>query len=103
MDATVIFDDVFDFAAKAHGDQLYGSHPYWTHLMQVAVIVAAYEKEGDKTLRKIACLHDVLEDTTTSEDEIRNLVGEEILSQVKAITDPPGKNRKNVNSFFMNA
>lgn len=79
------------FALQAHGDQRYGEFPFIVHLEDVAaraflcslphpVLVAAY-------------LHDVLEDTPTTRDELALRFGEHITVLVEAVTNSPGKNR----------
>lgn len=76
-----------DFALQAHGDQKYGDFPYSYHLDAVAALVP----EEYKTL---AYLHDVLEDTSVTEDEILKHFGPDTLRGVRALTDPKGPNRK---------
>ncbi len=75
-----------EFAIRAHGEQRYGDQPYSVHLDAVAAIAGpAYEA--------IAYLHDVLEDTEASADEIERLFGGEVRRSVELLTDPDGPNR----------
>lgn len=57
------------FALEAHGDQKYGDEPYGVHLQEVAGIVAEYT--NDETVIDAAWLHDVIEDTNTTFDDLR--------------------------------
>lgn len=76
-------------AVKAHGDQKYGEHPYSFHLDAVAALVAPYE---DSII--LAYLHDTLEDTKLTKDEIEAVYGPFITCCVDLLTDQPGPNRK---------
>jgi (p)ppGpp synthase/HD superfamily hydrolase len=73
-----------DFAIKAHGDQKYGGDPYGVHLFHVAGIIQDFGFPN--AYRKAAFLHDVLEDTAATSDQILDLFGEEVLSLVYACT-----------------
>ena len=62
------------FIKQAHGDQLYGNLPYWTHPRAVAltgrkIFGAKFNSNAVKT----AFLHDVVEDTHISLDELSKL------------------------------
>jgi (p)ppGpp synthase/HD superfamily hydrolase len=80
-----------DFAIEKHGSQMYGDFPYVQHLDDVAGVL---ERFGAKTLKGLAYLHDVLEDTNCTEVEISQNFGEYTLDIIKRVTDEPGKNRK---------
>lgn len=82
-------DDARAFAIRAHADQRYGTRPYSVHLDEVASIVGA-----DPFLRTVAYLHDVVEDTAVSEDEVRTRFGADVAVAVAGLSDPPGENRK---------
>lgn len=79
-----------EFAIAAHGDQMYGVHPYSFHLDAVASIVKKY---GD-TAEAVAYLHDVVEDTSVSLEEIENKFGPLISKCVAILTDESGRDRK---------
>lgn len=79
-----------DFAVKAHGDQQYGHHPYSYHLDAVAALVAPF---GDD-FQIVAYLHDTVEDTATTVEEIEATFGRTIAECVSILTDEPGENRK---------
>jgi (p)ppGpp synthase/HD superfamily hydrolase len=73
-----------DFALKAHGDQRYGDEPYGVHLF--AVVQVARDFNCTSTQWKAAFLHDVLEDTAATSDQILDLFGPEVLAIVYACT-----------------
>jgi (p)ppGpp synthase/HD superfamily hydrolase len=78
------------FAEKIHGDQMYGDHPYTYHLNMVSEIVSPFGEEA----RILGHLHDILEDTMVSEEEIQKEFGDRILKLVCLVSDCAGKNRK---------
>ena len=65
-----LVDHAYNFAVEAHGDQKrkYTGEPYVTHCVEVAKIVQ--EVGGDVEMICAALLHDVLEDTPVSYDEL---------------------------------
>jgi len=84
------------FAQDAHKDQKYGGHPYIKHLQDVyAVLIEQGIK--DKEILCAAWLHDTIEDTSTSYEDILNTFSKEIADIVFAVTNEEGKNRKERN------
>lgn len=81
-----------DFAIKSHGDQTYGDSelPFVDHLDVVADILAPYGTDAQIA----GYLHDVVEDTNTTLNDIYNTFGRRIADCVELVTDSPGKNRK---------
>lgn len=79
-----------EFAIAAHGDQMYGVHPYSTHLEAVAQNAAPFGVDA----QVIAYLHDVVEDTRVTLDAIRAQFGDQIAACVAVLTDESGINRK---------
>jgi len=80
-----------EFAAKAHGTQrVPGTEmPYLVHLVSVAaeVLAASTEDTFDIELATTtAILHDTLEDTSASEDEIVALFGATVARGVRALS-----------------
>lgn len=65
-------------ASRYHGDQLYGEYPYTYHLQEVSDKVIEIRRKGlfdsdmldEDTLRVIAYLHDIVEDTNISRHEL---------------------------------
>lgn len=82
--------DAREFAIQAHGDQRYGERPYSHHLDAVAAIAAKYGEMA----RKVAYLHDTVEDTSVALDEVRAKFGDLVADCVALLTDEPGANRK---------
>ncbi|MCI8400603.1 MAG: bifunctional (p)ppGpp synthetase/guanosine-3',5'-bis(diphosphate) 3'-pyrophosphohydrolase [Lachnospiraceae bacterium] len=73
------------FALKAHGDQRRKSgEPYITHPLCVSIILAQIRMDKETIIA--ALLHDVIEDTDISEDEILRRFGQEILVLVDGVT-----------------
>lgn len=67
-----------------------GGEMYANHVLRVGARAAQYaetqELENPEILIKAATLHDILEDTSTSEEEIEQKFGKEILEIVKAVS-----------------
>lgn len=78
------------FAVAKHGDQKYGKDPYSVHLKAVAQLVYTMMPtltEGwVDTVIAAAFLHDALEDTDATPEEIRGMFGQETLEIVQACT-----------------
>ncbi|MDI9409855.1 MAG: HD domain-containing protein, partial [Candidatus Pacebacteria bacterium] len=73
------------FALKAHGSQTRASgDPYFSHPVEVAGILTAMKL--DEASIVTALLHDVVEDTNTSLDEIERLFGPIIRQLVNGVT-----------------
>jgi (p)ppGpp synthase/HD superfamily hydrolase len=79
-----------EFASDAHEGQLYGEFPYTKHLNMVAFLVEPYGYDA----QVLAHLHDVVEDTNVTVDDIKNNFDSFIADCVELLSDPPGKNRK---------
>jgi guanosine-3',5'-bis(diphosphate) 3'-pyrophosphohydrolase len=78
-------DDARRFAEEAHGDQRYGDKPYGYHLRAVrGVLVECGYTEGPLVLA--AWLHDVIEDTPTTREEVAARFGADVASLVWAVT-----------------
>lgn len=78
-------------AEKAHANQTYDIYPYSYHIRQVVNI--AEELGYDESIIVASALHDVLEDTDLSYNDIKKAFGEEIAEIVYAVTDEMGRNR----------
>jgi hypothetical protein len=77
-----------DFIKKAHGDQLYGKLPYWTHPRAVALTgKKVFGSKFNSDAVKTAFLHDVVEDTNISLDELSKLdFAPEVIQAVGLLT-----------------
>jgi (p)ppGpp synthase/HD superfamily hydrolase len=78
------------FAIASHAEQKYGDHPYSFHLDEVAALAAPFGEEAVV----IAYLHDTVEDTGATIEEIEDRFGTAIAACVSLLTDEPGANRK---------
>lgn len=80
-----LISKAYDYAHKAHETQKRNSgEPYFTHVVEVAKNCASLG--GDATTIAGALLHDTIEDTDTTEEDIRDLFGDEILFLVSGVT-----------------
>ena len=80
-----MIEKAYRLATKAHGDQCRKSgEPYIVHPLWVAIIRA--DLEMDKETIASGILHDVVEDTEISEDEIRKEFGNEVALLVDGVT-----------------
>ncbi len=76
---------VYEFAQKAHAGQVRESgEPYFTHPCQVATILL--DMEMDTATIAAGLLHDVVEDTDTAIEQVRELFGSEIALIVDGLT-----------------
>ncbi|MFI4976216.1 MAG: RelA/SpoT family protein [Caulobacterales bacterium] len=73
------------FGARMHGSQTRASgDPYFAHPIEVAGILTEYRM--DTATIVTALLHDVIEDTEVTRDEIAHLFGEEVAELVEGVT-----------------
>jgi len=80
-----LLQKAYNFAYKAHEGQLRKSgEPYFNHVFATAKNLADLGMKA-KTM-SAGLLHDVIEDTPITEEEIRKEFGEEILSLVNGVT-----------------
>lgn len=81
-----LIDKAFRFANEAHKNvRRRSGEPYMRHPIAVALIVCTEIGLGYKSICA-ALLHDVVEDTFHTSDEIRNLFGDKIASLVEGLT-----------------
>lgn len=75
----------FEFAAKLHNGQYrISEEPYIIHPVEVAKILT--DLMVDRNTIIAAMLHDVVEDTDTKPEEIKELFGDDVLSLVMGVT-----------------
>ena len=75
----------FEFADKKHeGQYRVSEEPYIVHPVEVAKILA--DLKLDKNTIIAALLHDIIEDTETSPEEIENLFSKDVLNLVEGVT-----------------
>lgn len=79
-----------EFASTKHRDQRRKDAlqaPYINHCIRVASIAETIGSITDVELLMAAILHDTIEDTDTTEDEITSLFGERVLNLVLEMSD----------------
>ena len=80
-----MIEKAYQLAKKAHGGQCRKSgEPYIVHPLWVAIILA--DLEMDKETIVSGMLHDVVEDTEVSEEDIKREFGEEVALLVDGVT-----------------
>jgi GTP diphosphokinase / guanosine-3',5'-bis(diphosphate) 3'-diphosphatase len=80
-----LLNRAYVYAMKAHGHQKRASgDPYFSHPLEVAAILT--ELELDDATIATALLHDTIEDTDATKEEIDRLFGEEIGALVDGLT-----------------
>ncbi|MBO9502366.1 bifunctional (p)ppGpp synthetase/guanosine-3',5'-bis(diphosphate) 3'-pyrophosphohydrolase [Brevundimonas sp. A19_0] len=80
-----LINKAYVYAMKMHGSQLRASgDPYFAHPIQVAGILTDYRL--DTATIVTALLHDVVEDTSATRDDIASLFGEEVAGLVEGVT-----------------
>jgi (p)ppGpp synthase/HD superfamily hydrolase len=85
-----LVSDAAEFAAHRHtGMQRKGrgSEPYINHLAEVANLLATATNGDDADLVAAGWLHDTVEDTETTREELAGKFGERVASLVAEVTD----------------
>lgn len=72
------------FAEHHHADQRYESKPYTFHLEQVRAVLADFNYDG--ALGIAAWLHDTIEDTNVTREQVAVQFGDEVAALVWAVT-----------------
>lgn len=78
------------FAAQKHASQRRkgaAAEPYVNHLIEVAQLIAGSSEELDTNLVMAGLLHDTIEDTGTSAEELEKAFGSDIAGLVVELTD----------------
>ena len=78
-------EQAFEFAKKLHDGQFrISEEPYIIHPIEVVKILISLR--ADKHTLMAGFLHDILEDTDTKPEEIKELFGEDVLNLVQGVT-----------------
>ncbi|MGH9667493.1 MAG: HD domain-containing protein, partial [Bryobacteraceae bacterium] len=78
-------EKAYRFAAERHKDQKrLSGRPFMEHPLQVTLILA--EMQMDLVCLETGLLHDVVEDTTATLEEVRKLFGDEVARVVDGVT-----------------
>jgi len=97
MNAVVGVARALDFAARKHaGQRRKGlmAEPYVNHLTEVALLLAETTDGDDPALVMAGLLHDTIEDTDTTRDELAGVFGEDVASLVAEVTDDTSLDRE---------
>jgi GTP diphosphokinase / guanosine-3',5'-bis(diphosphate) 3'-diphosphatase len=84
------FIEAASFAAKKHRDQRRkggDAEPYINHPLEVANLLANVGKVSDYDVLIAAVLHDTVEDTETTAEELTERFGEKVCGYVLEVTD----------------
>ena len=85
------------FAMKKHSGQFRTSgDPYYSHPIEAAGILTKFRLDSASIIAGL--LHDTVEDTDTTIDEVRNLFGDEVASLVDGLTKLATIEQKSGNS-----
>jgi len=79
-----------DFAARKHAHQRrkgMKAEPYVNHLTEVALLLAEASGGSDPALVMAGLLHDTIEDTETTLEEIQSAFGADVAALVAEVTD----------------
>jgi guanosine-3',5'-bis(diphosphate) 3'-pyrophosphohydrolase len=90
MKGIVDLTRALDFAARRHSAQRrkgLKAEPYINHLAEVALLLAEATDGEDPTLVMAGLLHDTLEDTETTREELSSAFGDDVTSLVVEVTD----------------
>lgn len=89
---TSLFDKAVKLAVEAHSgtERRCKGYPYIIHPMEAAAIVATMT--NDQEMLAAAILHDVVEDTDVTLEQIRELFGDRVATLVQHETAPSDKN-----------
>ena len=80
-----IIDQAYIYSAKVHEGQMrLSGEPYLTHPLEVAYILA--DMKLDSVSIAAALLHDVIEDTYTTSEEIKDMFGPDVSHIVSGVT-----------------
>lgn len=103
-DFPILLEKAKELATKAHMGQRYGKFPYTHHLFGTWDVLEKFgfsedvldpvKRKRNQRLILAAMLHDTLEDTDLTYDELRDEFGSKVADLVFAVTNEPGANRK---------
>ena len=82
-----------EYAIKHHEGQVHGPRPFWHHLRDVVGVLKEFQID-DPDLLAAAWLHDVVEDTSVTVEDVTAEFGPRIGALVDALTDGDGATRK---------
>jgi (p)ppGpp synthase/HD superfamily hydrolase len=90
MNSSLLLLRAIDFAARKHKDQRRKDEeasPYINHPLAVALLLAEIGDVNDPEILAAAVLHDTLEDTETTPEELEAQFGQRVRRIVEEVTD----------------
>jgi (p)ppGpp synthase/HD superfamily hydrolase len=90
MHPVCLVSEAAEFAARRHNGMARkgrGDEPYINHLAEVANLLAAATGGRDAELIAVGWLHDTIEDTATTQEELAEKFGERVANVVAEVTD----------------
>ncbi|OHV29436.1 phosphohydrolase, partial [Parafrankia soli] len=98
-------DDAVAFAVRWHGDQTRpAGEPYVEHLLEVVCVLVEAIGTTDIDVLRAAVLHDVVEDTECSLEDVRERFGDRVAGLVDWVTKPvpsEGQTREEVRVAYL--
>lgn len=97
-----LINRVVEYAREKHKGMKYDGKDFFdTHVRHVVDVLQNYNPSEAEVCA--AYLHDSIEDTNATYEEIVLLFGEEIADIVSRVTDKPGKNRleRHINTYYI--
>jgi len=92
---TTLITRARDFAEKAHEHQLYDNgRPFIYHPAEVADLISTITYGKDEHLIAAAWLHDTIEDTPTTYEQLYDTFGPDVADLVREVTKAGGKDHK---------
>ena len=85
-----LVSEAAEFAARVHSGMArkgHGNEPYVNHLAEVALLLAAATEGEDAELVAAGWLHDTIEDTETTREELAEEFGARVADLVVEVTD----------------
>lgn len=99
---SALINKVAEYAREKHRGMKYDGKDFFdTHIRHVVDVLQRFNPTEQEVCA--AYLHDSIEDTTASYEEIVLLFGEDVADIVSRVTDKPGKNRldRHLNTYFI--
>lgn len=93
LGTAVVILKALHFAAEKHRDQRrkdIEASPYINHPIEVAELLARVGRITDPVVLQAALLHDTIEDTQTTPEELEQVFGPEVSRVVQEVTDDKG-------------
>jgi (p)ppGpp synthase/HD superfamily hydrolase len=98
-------DEAVEFAVRWHADQTRpAGEPYVEHLLEVLCVLVEAVGTTDLDVLRVAVLHDVVEDTECSLEEVRDRFGDRVAGLVDWVTKPapsPSQTREEARAAYL--